>query len=62
MMKLLLFAARIADERFPHRAQSYVFEARRLLPARPMGWTFAQVREEVAWYIQGVSEERGTRG
>ena len=52
LMKLLLFAANIAHSAFPDRAHGYFSEAKRLMPARPMGWTFAEVREEVRWYVE----------
>ena len=53
-MKLLLFAANIAHSAFPDRAHSYLFKAKRLVPPRPMGWTFADVREEVEWYVEHI--------
>jgi len=53
-MKVLLFAAKIADQTFPHRAHGYVFQAKSLVPPRPMFWSFTDVREEVGWYINAV--------
>src|SRR5262249_15669173 len=38
LLKFLLFAAEIAHKPFPHRAQAYLFNAKRLMPERPMGW------------------------
>src|SRR5207245_225283 len=62
LLKLLLFAAKIAHRAFPHRGHSYLFEAKRLVPERPMGWTFADIQGEVNWYIKGVSAQARSTG
>jgi hypothetical protein len=53
-MKLWLFAARIAAEPFPQQSHRYLFEAKRLVPPRPIFWSFADVREEVDWCVENT--------
>src|SRR5207245_6078763 len=46
LMKVLLFAVNVADRASPHRAHTYLFQAKRLVPPRPMFWSFTDVRQE----------------
>ena len=57
LMKVLLFAVNVADRASPHRAHTYLFQAKRLVPPRPMFWSFTDVRQEVVWYINAVPAE-----
>ena len=58
--KLWLFAARIAEHPYPHLSHRYTFSAKKLAPPRPMLWSFADLREEIDWYIQGVAAQVGS--
>ena len=55
--KLWLFAARIAARPFPAQSHRYLFSAKRLVPPRPVLWSFAEVREEIDWYVKRVGAE-----
>jgi len=57
LVKLWLFAARIAEGAFPERSHRYLFIAKSLVPPRPVLWGFASVREEVDWYVKRVGAE-----
>src|SRR5947199_4457768 len=51
LVKLWLFAARIAGEAFPGRSDRYLTLAKSLVPPRPVLWSFTALREEVDGYI-----------
>jgi len=53
LVKLWLFAARIAGEGFPARSHRYLVLAKSLVPPRPVLWSFTDLREEVDGYICG---------
>jgi len=55
--KLWLFAARIAGEGFPARSHRYLFLAKSLVPPHPVLWSFADLREEIDWYVKHVGAE-----
>ena len=57
LVKLWLFAARIAARPFPAQSHRYLFLAKRLVPPRPVLWSFADVREEIDWYVKRVGAE-----
>jgi hypothetical protein len=57
LVKLRLFAARIAARAFPAQSHRYLFSAKRLVPPRPMWWNFTNLREEIDSYIKRVGAE-----
>jgi len=57
LVKLWLFAARIAARPFPTQSHRYLFLAKHLVPPRPVLWSFADVREEIDWYVKRVGAE-----
>jgi len=57
LMKLWLFAARIARGPFPAHCHRYLFLAKSVIPPRPTLWSFADVREEIDWYVKRVGAE-----
>ena len=59
LVKLWLFAARIAGEEFPARSHHYLVLAKGLVPPRPVLWSFTDLREEVDGYIKCVGAEGG---
>ena len=59
LVKLWLFAARIAGEGFPARSHRYLVLAKSLVPPRPVLWSFTDLREEVDGYIKCVGAEGG---
>jgi len=59
LVKLWLFAARIAGEGFPARSHRYLVLAKSLVPPRPILWSFTDLREEVDWYIKCIGAEGG---
>ena len=59
LVKLWLFAARIAGEGFPARSHRYLVLAKSLVPPRPILWSFTDLREEVDGYIKSVGAEGG---
>ena len=59
LVKLWLFAARIAGEVFPAHSHRYLCLAKSLVPPRPILWSFTDLREEVDGYIKSVGGERG---
>jgi len=59
LVKLWLFAARIAGEVFPAHSHRYLCLAKSLVPPRPILWSLTDLREEVDGYIKSVGGERG---
>ena len=57
LVKLCLFAARIAGGAYPRQSHQYLFLAKSLIPPRPMLWNFANLREEIDWYVKRVGAE-----
>ena len=57
LVKLWLFAARIAGEAFPAHSDRYLCLAKSLVPPRPILWSFASVQEEIDGYIKCVGAE-----
>jgi len=57
LAKLWLFAARIAARPFPAQSHRYLFLAKSLVPPRPVLWSFADVWEEIDWYVKRVGAE-----
>ena len=57
LAKLWLFAARIAARPFPAYSHRCLFLAKSLVPPRPVLWSFADLREEIDWYIKRVGGE-----
>ena len=59
LVKLWLFAARIAGEAFPAHSHRHLFLAKSLVPPRPILWSFASVQVEIDSYIKCVGAEGG---
>ena len=57
LVKLWLFATRIAGQAFPAHSHRYLCLAKSLVPPRPVLWNFESVREEVEWYVKRVGAE-----
>jgi len=55
--KLWLFAAQIAAGPFPAGSHRYLFLAKSFVPPRPVLWSFADLREEIDWYVKRVGAE-----
>ena len=57
LVKLWLFATRIAGQAFPAHSHRYLCLAKSLVPPRPILWSFASLQEEIDWYIKCVGAE-----